>query len=155
MRFNRRDAILGLIVIVLVIGGALLLRRYRANRVSAVATPTPMSIRKAIQEQFKFEVPANTNSTELNDVSGGDGRGLATEKEILVDLPDPDSKTFYQAWLENSSGQLVSLGKLTAAKGGWLINYDAARYPEHKKIVVSSESILDSTLEKRVLEGSF
>lgn len=154
MRFNRRDVILGLVIVVIVIFGTLLVRRYRTSRL-AQTTPTPTpSIRKDIQDQFKYQIPENTATTELKDVSGGDGRALATDKEILADIADPKPGYFYQAWLENN-GKLVSLGRLVSAKGGWMVSYDASKNPDYKKIIVSEEKVFDNTIETRVLEGSF
>lgn len=154
MKFNRRDVVLGLAIVLVVILGALLVRRYRANRAVVTPTPTPSTTKQDIQEQFKYQIPENTNSVELNDVSGGDGRALATEKEILADIAEPASGSFYQAWLEKD-GNLVSLGRMVSAKGGWMVNYDRSKYPDYNKIVVSEEKISDSNIEKRVLEGSF
>ena len=87
-------------------------------------------------------------------MSSGNGRGIATNKEILVDIEDPATGYFYEGWLEKS-GNLISLGKLQIAKGGWLLEYDGSKYPEYKKIIISLERVLDNKIEKRILEGSF
>lgn len=155
MRFNRRDVWVGLAIVLVVIIVGLLIRRSRNK--NADTTPTPIStnsIKQEIQDKLKYQIPTNTESIELKDVSGGDSRGIATEKEILVDAPNPETGNFYQGWLENN-GNLVSLGKLQIAKGGWLINFDGTKYPDHKKVIVSQEKELDNTLEKKILEGSF
>lgn len=155
MSFNRRDVILGLVIVVIIIAGALLYKNLKKDRVSATPTPVPTSITKnKIQEMFKYEIPDDVTYIELRDVSGGDGRGIATPSEILVDLPDPESGYFYQGWLEGGD-KLVSLGKLRPAKGGWLLDYDARRYSEYKKVVVSLERVFDNSIEKRILEGTF
>ncbi len=155
MRFNRRDVWVGLAIVLVVIIVGLLIRRSR-NRVTTT-TPTPISntsLTQEIQDKFKYQIPKDVNSIELKDATGGDSRGIATEKEILVDAPTPETGYFYQGWLENN-GNLVSLGKLQIAKGGWLINFDGTKYPDHKKVIVSQEKVLDNTLEKKILEGSF
>lgn len=158
MRFNRRDVITGLVIVVVVIAGALLYRNLR-NRRNLQSTPAPIptsnEVKNEIQEMFKYEISDDVDYTDLRDVSGGDGKGIATSNEILADLGEPESRYFYQGWLEDNTGRVVSLGKLTSAKGGWLISYNGAQYPEYKKIVVSLEQKLDNTMEKRILEGSF
>ena len=67
---------------------------------------------------------------------------------------DPEAGFFYNAWLEKD-GNVVSLGKLQAAKGGWLLEYDNIQYSDYKNIIISLEKVNDNKLEKRILEGSF
>lgn len=155
MNFNRKDVVTGLIVILLIIGGAYLYRYLKKPR-TQTPTPSPASFefRKDLEDSFKLDIPDNVNSIELKDISGGDGRGIATDKEILVDANDPEAGYFYQAWLENS-GKLIPLTKLQIAKGGWIANYDRTKYPEYKKLIISLEKVNDNKIEKILLEGSF
>lgn len=155
MNFNRKDVVTGLIIIFLIIGGAYLYR-YLKNPRTTTPTPSPVSFefRKDFEDSFKLDIPDNVNSIELKDVSGGDGRGIATENEILVDANNPDENKYYEAWLEKDD-KLVSLGKLQMAKGGWLLNYDKSKYSDYKKIIISLEKTNDNKIEKKILEGSF
>jgi hypothetical protein len=74
--------------------------------------------------------------------------GIATRSEILADLPGLNVGQKYQGYLENSSGKTVLLGTLKAEKGGWILNFDSAKYPEYNKVIVTQGT-------KHILEGSF
>lgn len=155
MNFNRKDVVTGLIVILLIIGGAYLYKYLKKPR-TQTPTPSPASIeiRKDFSDSFKINIPDNVNTIELKDITGGDSRGIATDSEILVDAADPNLGYYYEAWLE-SSDKLVSLGKLKVAKGGWLIEYDKSKNLNSTKVVISIEKVNDNKIEKRILEGSF
>lgn len=155
MNFNRKDVIVGFIVILVAVSGAYLYR-YLKKPKAVVSTQSPASyeFQKDFEDSFKLDIPDNVNSIELKDVSGGDSRGIATDNEILVDAPDPDTGFYYEAWLEKESG-LVSLGKLKIAKGGWLIEYDKSKNVGSTKVIISLEEVNDNKVEKRILEGSF
>lgn len=155
MMRNRRDIIIGIIVLVILAG---LFYWYKSRKPALKvpeSTPSIQQVEQSIEDKFKFVVPDNIEKAQLKDITGGDGSGIATRTEILVDLPDPEPGTFYQAWLENANGKLLSLGKLNEAKGGWLIQYNGAAYPTYNKVVISQEKVVDGTIEERVLEGSF
>lgn len=154
MNYNKKDIITGLVVILLVIGGVYLFKYLKKDKIES-QTPSPVSyeFQKDFEDSFKLDIPDDVNSIELKDVTGGDSRGIATENEILVDANDPESG-FYQAWVEKD-GTLTSLGKLTIAKGGWLIEYNLPNDMDGSKIVVSLENVNDDKIEKRILEGSF
>lgn len=156
MQYSKKDIIIGFIIIAVVIIGAYAFKRIKTSKVTVTPKPSPVSItfKKELEDNFKFNIPENTNSIELKDISGGNGRGLATNKEILADIEDPIESHFYEGWLENN-GQLISLGKLESAKGGWLLDYDGTKYPSYKNIIVSLEKKFDNNIEKKVLEGSF
>lgn len=155
MNFNRKDVVTGLIIILLIIGGAYLYKYLKKPR-TQTPTPSPVSFefKKDFSDSFKIDIPDNVSSIELRDVSGGDSRGIATENEILVDANNPDENKYYEAWLEKDD-KLVSLGKLQMAKGGWLLNYDKSKYSDYKKIIISLEKTNDNKIEKKILEGSF
>ncbi len=154
MNYNRKDIITGLVVILVIIGGVYLFRYLKKNKVVLpTSSPASYEFKKDFEDSFKLDIPDEVNSIELKDVTGGDSRGIATENEILVDANDPESG-FYQAWIEKD-GVLTSLGKLTIAKGGWLIEYSMPNIVENSKVVVSLEINNDNKIEKRILEGSF
>lgn len=154
MNYRKKDIVIGFILIAMTVGGFYFYKNLKVPK--ALPTPTPSTTKSDIQGLFDYVIPEDLASIELKDVSGGDGRGIATNKEILVDIKDPDSGYFYEAWLQGSNDQdIVSLGKMHVAKGGWLLEYNGAKYPEYKKIIISLEKKFDSTLEKKILEGSF
>lgn len=150
---NKRDVLVGLLILIVL--GVVIYMFARPNvPKTALTIPTPRPI-EVIEDKFNLQIPDNVEKTELNDVSGGTGSGIATRNEILVDLPDPETGKFYQAWVEDTNGNQISLGKLTMAKGGWLINYNSALYPGYNKVIVSLEIGFDKKIETKVLEGSF
>lgn len=155
MNFYKKDVMVGLVIVLIIISGAYLYRYLKKPRIQKI-TPSPASyeFKKDFEESFQLDIPDNVNSIELKDVSGGNSRGIATDNEILVDADDPEAGFYYEAWLEKESG-LISLGKLRFAKGGWLIEYDRSKNPTFTKVIVSLEKENDNNLEKRILEGSF
>lgn len=148
---QKRDVIVGAVILACLVVAILLL--VKPNKKTSITLPTPRPEQR-VEDRFNLDIPDNVEKTDLVDVSGGTGGGIATRSEILVDLADPEAGKFYQAWLEKD-GKSVSLGKLRMAKGGWLIEYNSANYPGYNKVVVSLESKFDSTMETKVLEGSF
>ncbi len=154
MNFNKKDVFTGFVVILFVVAGVYLYRYLKTARpTSVIQTPISYEFKKDFEDTFMLDIPDNVNSIELKDITGGDSRGIATENEVLVDANDPKSG-FYQAWIEKD-GVLTSLGKLTTAKGGWLVEYSMPSGVENSKVVVSLEMNNDNRIEKRILEGSF
>src|SRR3989339_322964 len=153
MNYSRKDILVGLVIVVVVVLGVLLFKKLKTPKVLSTPIPQEVSFKNDLENSFKFDIPDNVKTVELKDVSGGNGRAIATQTEILVDIEDPAVGYFYQGWLENG-GSLISLGKLRIAKGGWLLEYDGSKYPEYKKVIVSLEKVFDSNLEKRILEGT-
>ncbi len=144
-----RDILTGFIVLVVLIGGALLIRNIR-NRSQVVPTPTP-SFEQKVKETFGgITIPTDGERAELKDLSGGGLFGIATEDMVLADLPDLDSGYFYQVWVEKE-GTLYSLGKMRIAKGGFLFEGNVSG----EKVIVSREKVFDNKIETRLLEGSF
>lgn len=154
MNFNKKDVVVGLILLLVFVGAFYLYSKKQKSKI-LLPTPTPVSVsyRKTFENNFKLDIPDNVNVFELKDVSGGDGQGIATDKEMLVDINDPEQGYFYQGWLEKD-GKLVSVGKLVESKGGWMLEYNSSFLENADKAVVSLEKTYDSTLEKRILEGS-
>lgn len=154
MNSSKKDIVTGLIIVLVILGGYLLYKKIKTPKSLSTPVPQQINFKDELENSFKFDIPDDVNTIELKDVSGGNARGIATTYEILVDIEDPASGYFYQGWLENN-GKLISLGKLRVAKGGWLLEYDSAKYPEYKKIIISLEKVFDSLIEKRILEGLF
>ncbi|MEK7526394.1 MAG: anti-sigma factor [Patescibacteria group bacterium] len=149
---NRRDVLAGFLILVVL---AVVIYMFAKPNVpkTPFTIPTPRT-EEIIEDKFNLQIPDDVEKADLNDISGGTGSGIATRNEILVDLPDPEPGKFYQAWLE-TNGKLISLGKMTVAKGGWLVTYNAASYPGYNKVIVSLETKADMNMEVKVLEGSF
>lgn len=162
---NRRDIVLGLIILAIV--GALV---YFARRpsVSPSTSPTP-SVSEQIQQKFNVQVPENSDNIELKDVSGGTGSALASRTYengkytlmVLADLPDPSAGSFYEVWLEKgnqgeSDYSIVRAGSMTIAKGGYILDFSTNQdYTSYTKIVVSQEKSITQSPTTRILEGSY
>ncbi|MEK7550306.1 MAG: hypothetical protein AAB535_00770 [Patescibacteria group bacterium] len=108
-----RDVLVGAIVLGLLVGGALWVRKSRLDKQALIVT-TP-TVEEKIEKSFNgLTIPEGVEKVELNDVSGGDGFGVATRTEVLADLPNLTSGT-YQIWMDGKN-----LGKMRVAKGGWI-----------------------------------
>lgn len=163
---NKRDIVIGSVVI-LALAGILYFRQ--TNKEEDTVVPETLSVEDQIEDKFKYDIPDDVEKAELRDVSGGDSSAIATKdysenkfsSTLLADLPDPDDGYFYQAWIskgeEGSEGyQILSLGKLYVAKGGWMLDYSSIKdYSDFEKVVITREKVFDSTPEVKVLEGSF
>lgn len=155
MDYSKKDIIIGFVIIVIIIAGTFLFKKYKIPaKIQVSPTPISISFKKELENNFKLNIPDNKSSVELKDVSGGDSRGLATDNEVLLDANDPVDGFFYQGWLQKGT-TLVSLGKLQMAKGGWLLEYNKSKLPQAEKIIVSLEKTFDNKLETKILEGSF
>jgi len=158
---NRRDIVIGLIILVLIVGIVYFIKR---PKTSPVSTETPIeTIEQKMEGTFKLNIPEDVDKVELKDISGGLGSGIATRKyengkfeyTILADLPDPENGTFYEGWLIKDD-QTISTGNMKIAKGGYLLNFISNKdYSDYKEVVVTLEKTDDQTPEERILEGTF
>lgn len=165
---RRRDLIVG-IVIILVLAGAIYLwqTRKRDLRVPDV-TPTP-SAQQEIEERFNVVFPEDAEKIQLKDVEGKDATAVATRSvsedsfsiTILASLPTPEQGKYYQGWIiKGQEGDedysVLTLGRLSVAKGGYLLNFETTQdYSDYERIVVSKETVADNQIENVVLEGNF
>lgn len=158
-----RDIIIGLVVLVILITGALLIRNARNSKVQNLPIPTP-NIQTNLENRFPgLAIPANADRATLSDVTGGQGMGEAWRTfengqfslTVVADLPPYSAGHFYQGWISNGSST-ISLGGLGASKGGFIVNFaSSSDYRSYNKVFVTSETVFDSTPETHVLEGSF
>lgn len=154
MNFNKKDLIVGTLVVALIVGGLYLYYNLKKPKDDLKVTPkTSEQVKKEIEDKFKLNIPDDKYFIELKDVSGGDATGIATDTEILADLPELSDSEFYQAWLVGEN--MTSLGKMWQAKGGWLVEYNKSKYKDINKVIVTRETKMDQTSEVVVLEGSF
>lgn len=157
-----RDVVIGFVILVVLIAGALVIRNARNAKTTNVPLPTPNF--KQIESKFpSLTVPANADRINLNSVNGATGMGESFRTysndrfslTIMADLSAPKAGYFYQGWIANAKS-FVSLGKLSLAKGGYLSEFGANKdYSDYKKVVVTLEKVYDATPETHVLEGSF
>jgi hypothetical protein len=167
---NKRDIVIGIIVLA-VLGGVIYLRSQKteSNLKVPEGQTQAASTEKSLEDKFKTTIPDDAPKAELKAVSGGDGSGIASKKEesgnytvtVLADLPESSTGTYYQGWLvKGEEGEddynIVSAGRLTSAKGGYMLNFQSKTdYPDHKKVVISEEKPGSTKISKAVLEGNF
>lgn len=163
---NRRDIVIGFIILVVVAGIIYLVRR---PKVTPLATPTPSSVEQNIESKFNTTIPEDTEKAELKDATGGASSGIAARKfennkftlTVLADLPDLTSAEFYEVWIVRgqtgeSNYSLIAIGRMQIAKGGYLLDYTSATdYSDYQKVIVSQETRLTNLPQKTVLEGSY
>ena len=143
-----RDIVIGFLVLVVIVAGVLAFKKVKISSILKPApTPTP-TVQQKIESKFTgLTIPQDSEQTELKDVSGEGGMGIATRSEILADLPQPPASQSYQGWIGNGQ-KLILLGTLRMAKGGWILEYSSSKYPGYNQIVVTLGG-------KHILEGSF
>lgn len=119
--------------------------------------------------QEVVETHENVKVIKLVGVGGRASDALASKgftsgvfsANVSANLTDPEAGMFYEAWLveDFASKKYFSLGKLQKAGDKYNLTFtDTKDYPDHKIMIVSSESNasgLDSQMETRVLSGSF
>ncbi|KKQ24958.1 MAG: hypothetical protein US62_C0036G0019 [Candidatus Woesebacteria bacterium GW2011_GWA1_37_8] len=164
---NRRDIVIGAVVLLAIAG--LIYWRQVSKKVSTQTVPETLSVEDKIEDKFKYQIPDDVEKAELKDITGGDASAISTRKfennkftsTILADLPDPVPGSFYQGWLvKGEEGKddyaILSLGKLTVAKGGWMLDYSStSNKTDYSKVLITLEKKFDTTPETKVLEGSF
>jgi hypothetical protein len=167
---NRRDIVIGG-VILLILAGVFYFRS--KNDDSAMKVPETKveasSTEQSMEDKFKVSIPDDAPKAELKSVNESDATGIATRKDvdnshevmILADLPDLQKGMVYQGWLvKGNEGQddynVISVGRLTSAKGGYMLNYQTKTdYSDHSKVVISEEKPGASKIGTKVLEGNF
>lgn len=162
-----RDIVIALIILG-VVGFILYNISTTDNTPELEVTPTPSSSEQDFEERFGRNIPDDVERVELREPAAEgeeqgqvsaiatrdvrDGTYMAT---ILADLDDPDAGESYYAWV-NRDEEFVLLGRLRAAKGGWLIDYESSTdYSELNRVVISEQASPGTQPEDIVLEGSF
>lgn len=143
-----RDVLIGFIALVILIGGVVWLYRNRNTASSEVPIATPDIVERINTAFPGLNIPEGTSRANLKDVSGGESVGVATKTEIVANLPTPQTGQSYKAVLENPEGKTITLGTMRISKSGWIIGYDASKYPGYDKVTIFSG-------ETKLLEGSF
>jgi hypothetical protein len=162
---ERRDIVIGILILVAVAAAIFLLRRNPSIPQIADNTPnqTPTAEQK-FENSFKTDIPDDVEKVELKDVANIKATALATRKwesnrftaTVMADLPDPaPTDGFYQAWIQKDD-TVVSLGRMRLAKGGWIVEYQGStNYSDYKNVLITQEKFADNKPETHLLEGSF
>ena len=171
-----RSILVGVVVVIIVILIVIFFVRRSQNENSNLVNsniPFPQAtsaFESQLQNNFGITVPSSAVKANLVDVTGGNQMGLATfdkqslpdgklsgqnDYTVIANLEDPATGYFYEAWLANNT-DVIPLGQLNIAKGGWLLDYTTPKdLTDHKKVWITLESVNDNTPEKHILEGSF
>lgn len=156
-------------LILLIIGGVVYLRgRNKAKISEQQEVGEGVEIEDKASEFAKMlgvTLPDDVEKISLNDVTGGASTGIATRKaeankfvhSVLAALPDPEKGYWYEGWLVREDPFAVMYtGRLTMAKGGWVLDYTSGQnLSDYPKVVVTKEKVNDQRPEAHVLEGSF
>jgi hypothetical protein len=152
---TRKQALVGLLVILIVIGIGVGMRRAKKTPQVPLVLPSA-SAYEQIQKTFNISLPTDVERADLKKVGSVEGMGVATRKwqngkfefTVLADLPDPTEGKPYQVWLQKDTGEKIFLGNLRVAKGGFLLNFESTvNFSDYKKVIVVETA--------NVLEGSF
>jgi len=162
-----KNVLIGVVFfIILILVAIFLINRHQnaLNEANSSPLPTPVSaFEQQLKDNFGITVPDTAVKADLKDVTGNNQVGLVTENKVnsqndytvIANLEDPTPGYFYEAWLVNGN-DTVSLGMLSVAKGGWLVDYTTSKdLSDHKTVWVTLERYNDNTPEKHILEGSF
>lgn len=116
-------------------------------------------------EERGIELPEGGRRANLKDVAEGLGTGVATVVEsdeteertytVIAGLPDL-SVGWYVVWARNAEGDLVNLGRMRQAKGGYLLDTTSAQdLSGYEEVVISKEDSVSDEPSEIVLEGEF
>lgn len=152
------------VVIVLILLGIWLWRRGRQPQDSISNDTDAQEVESRANDflsQSGYSLPENATRANLSDPTGSGSTGIATRDDnqnysIIASLPNIESG-WYQAWLTTSDGSHpVSLGSLTLAKGGFLLETQSSLDPSsYTQIKITREQVRDDNPEFTVLEGHF
>ena len=152
------------VIIVLVLLGIWLWRRGQQAEEATVADSSDQEVASRADDFLStsgFTLPQDSDRVNLQDATGGTSTGIVTRSEnsqytVLAALPELSSG-WYQAWLTTSDGQNpVSLGNLTLAKGGLLLESSSSVDQEsYTHLIITKEQTRDNQPETIVLEGDF
>lgn len=164
----RNDIVIGFIILVVLLGGAYLLRRPSTPTQAPSVSNEIEEVERDIFEKFNVDIPEDVEKTVLSDVTGGNSSAVATKQDtdgqfiytILADLPDLQSRNFYGWFVPLEDGKLdyerALVGGMRQAKGGWLLELESSKdVGSDARVIVSTAKTANNTPEDVVLEGSF
>lgn len=117
-----------------------------------------------VADRLNVEVPEGAERETFRATGETQGAGLVSRIErdgqlaysVAVDLPDPETGAFYEAYAVGEGDEREYLGRLRQAKGGWLLDSSVgADTSEFNRIIITRESQDDRTPEEVILETQF
>lgn len=166
---NRRDIVLGSVVLLLLAAEALILRRPAGQAPLIPDSTSVPSVEEQIESSFKTDIPDDVEKLELKDVENVGGIAIATRNfeagkfsaAVLADLSEPGNSRFYQAWITqgdpaDENANFILLGTMRVAKGGYVVEYQSnTDYSNYDGFLITLEEKNDNTPEKHLMEGQF
>jgi hypothetical protein len=164
---KKADIVIGLVILAILAGIIFWVRRPKEEL--QVPENTTDNVEEKMESFFNIEIPEDAEKAQLKDVTGGNASGIATRDQgngtfvhvVLADLPDPEEGFFYEGWLVrgktgDENFDFISTGKMTMAKGGYLLEFESQDdLSEYTGVVITLEEVEDANPEKHILEGSF
>lgn len=150
---NKRDIVIGLGVLAVVAGVVYFWQR--PDEQVELPVPDTLSVEDILQDRFDIQIPEDAERAELTDRTDGDASAIAIrsfeqgmfEFTILADLPDPETGSYTVRVTRDDD--VLGLGTLSLAKGGYMLNYQSQSDLTQYNLV---QVLLGSEV---VLEGSF
>lgn len=169
---EERQQWLSIAAVVLVIAGLgfFLYRQSRNNQPEEPVDVTEQQQQEAEQrgeevaERLNIEVPEGAEREAFRATGETQGAGLVSRIErdgqlaysFAVDLPDPQTGEFYEAYAVGEGEEREFLGRLRQAKGGWLLETSiSAEISGLNRVIITRETQDDQTPEEVVLETQF
>jgi len=120
---------------------------------------------EGVMETAEFESDGLTLVANLVDVSGGNstGKGYITRQggklthSVVANLPDPTGNNFYEGWLvQQKPLKFISSGNMVLGNdGSYILEYNSDQeFASYNFVVITLETVKDTTPEKHILEGT-
>lgn len=136
-----KDILVGFIILVVAISAVILIKRNSANKIKPLVINTP-STESKIKNTFKnISFSDDENKIELKDVNGGESFGVVTKTEILANLPQLNDNQIYTVVLIKGE-DLIKLGKMKEAKGGFILEFNSGSYVGYKVRVLNGNKVI-------------
>jgi hypothetical protein len=112
-------------------------------------------------DESGVSLPENGERANMSDETGGDATGVVNRQTegnqtmftVLAALPEPTGN--YHAWVDTGEESYLYLGRLTPAKGGYLLEKTIEGEFSGNEVVVSDEVRVGETPTNIVLRGQF
>jgi len=76
---------------------------------------------------------------------------------VIAEMPDPAEGNSYEGWLvRNDPFDFFSTGVMEKKDDQWVLFYMIAEeFPDHSRVVITEETVVDETPEGHIIEGDF
>ncbi|MBT4121887.1 hypothetical protein HOE31_02975 [bacterium] len=139
-------------------------KRENGMVVSNVVDAMPEEFKANFEDDILTDSDTEVASLVAVDSSESSGTAYRLVKDgklyhrVVADLPDLMDNNKYEGWLvQKSPLKFFSTGVMEKIEDGkWFLEYQANNeYPTYLTIVITLETIVDTTPEKHIIEGDF